>query len=271
MVRNPAVAGQFYSESKEVLSKEIKDLAGRTKIGLQENAIGIVSPHAGYMYSGQVAAATLSSIKPKSNYIIMGPNHTGLGSPFSLSASSSWKTPLGEVKIAGGLAERILKNCPEVREDEIAHTQEHSIEVQLPLLQTLQKKFEFVPLVIALADLGTYRKIGEALAKSIKELKIEKDTVIIASSDMTHYESRESAEFKDSKAIEAILNLDEKALVERVEEMDISMCGFAPAAIMLVAAKRLGAEKAELIKYQTSGDASGDYSSVVGYAGIIIS
>ena len=270
MVRNPAVAGQFYSGSKESLLKEINGLAGRST-EKKENAIGIVSPHAGYMYSGRVAATTLSLIKPSSNYIIMGPNHTGLGSPFSLSASDSWKTPLGEIKIARALAERILKNCPEIREDELAHIHEHSIEVQLPLLQNLQKEFMFVPLVIALADLEIYRKIGDALAKSVKELKMEKDLAVIASSDMTHYEESESAKAKDTKAIEAILNLDEKALVERIEELDISMCGFAPVAIMLVAAKKLGASRAQLVKYQTSGDTSGDYSSVVGYAGIIIS
>ncbi len=269
MIRNPAVAGQFYSASKDKLQREISTLIGRSA-EKKEDAVGVVSPHAGYMYSGAVAAATLSSINPRSIYIIMGPNHTGLGSPFSLTASNSWKTPLGEIKINNALAEKILTKCPQIRKDELAHIQEHSIEVQLPILQSLQESFTFVPMVATPADLATYRKIGEGLANSIKELKIEKNITIIASSDMTHYESREDANIKDSKAIEAILDLDEEALIKRIEEIDITMCGFVPTAIMLVAAKKLGAQKARLVKYQTSGDATGDYSSVVGYAGIII-
>ncbi|OGW76929.1 MAG: AmmeMemoRadiSam system protein B [Omnitrophica bacterium RIFCSPLOWO2_02_FULL_45_16] len=269
MVRNPAVAGQFYSGSKESLAKEVRGLIDET--AGREDAIGVVSPHAGYVYSGLVAGSTLSSIKSKSTYIILGPNHTGLGSPFSISVSDSWKTPLGEVSVSKALSDKILKNCPDIKEDELAHIHEHSIEVQLPFLQALQKDLTFVPIVISLGSLETYRNIGEGLAKSVKELKIEKDITIIASSDMTHYESRETAKAKDSKAIDAILKLDEKSLVERIEKFDISMCGFAPAAIMIVAAKKLGAASAHLIKYQTSGEVSGDYSSVVGYAGIIIS
>lgn len=269
MVRNPAVAGQFYPGERDVLSLEIEGLTGHVA-AKKEDVIGMVLPHAGYIYSGAVAAATLASVKPKSIYIIMGPNHTGLGSPFSVSASDSWKTPLGEVKINSELTERILKDCRQIRKDELAHIHEHSIEVQLPFLQKITDKFTFVPIVVTPASLEAYRAMGECLAMSLKELKIEKDTAIIASSDMTHYESQESAKEKDSKAIDAILNLDEKALVERVEEFDITMCGFAPCAIMIAAAKKLGAKRARLVKYQTSGDVSQDHSSVVGYAGIII-
>lgn len=269
MIRNPAVAGQFYSGSKESLIKE----AGKLIPASAENkvdAIGVISPHAGYAYSGLVAGLTLSSIKPKPVYVIMGPNHTGLGSPFSLSTSDSWATPLGNVTINKTLAEKILKNCSQISKDEFAHIHEHSIEVQLPILQILQENFTIVPIVISSGAIEQYRKIGQAIAKSIKELKLEKDVTIIASSDMTHYESQDSAQAKDSRAIDAILKLDEEALLERVEKFDISMCGYAPAAIMIIAAKSLGAKKAKLIKYQTSGDVSGDYSSVVGYAGIVI-
>ena len=270
MVRNPAVAGQFYPGEREVLELEIEALTARAKTK-REDVIGMVLPHAGYIYSGAVAAATLASVNPKSTYIIMGPNHTGLGSQFSVSASDFWRTPLGDVKINIELTERILKDCGKIHKDELAHIHEHSIEVQLPFLQKLQEMFTFVPIVISASGLKAYIEIGECLAKAVKELKIEKETAIIASSDMTHYESQHSAEEKDSKAIDAILNLDEKALIERVQELDITMCGFAPCAIMIAAAKRLGAKKARLVKYQTSGDASGDRSSVVGYAGIIIS
>lgn len=269
MVRNPFVAGQFYPGSKELLAKEAGSLI--TDNAKKEDAIGVISPHAGYMYSGQVAGYTLSSIKTKPTYIIIGPNHTGLGSQFSVSVSDAWKTPLGDVGINRALAEAILKNCPLVTSDELAHISEHSVEVQLPLLQMLQKNFTFVAIVVSVGSLNDYREIGAGIAKAVKEMKIEKDVVIIASSDMTHYESQETAKDKDSKAIDAILNLDEQALVERVEKLDITMCGYAPAAIMIVAAKKLGAKKAHLVKYQTSGDVSGDYSSVVGYAGIVIS
>ena len=269
MVRNPAVAGQFYSDSKESLLREAKELIGDAS--QKEDAIGVVSPHAGYMYSGAVAGETLSSIRPKPTYIIMGPNHTGLGSPFSLTASDSWKTPLGEIDVNKKLAEAILKNCLQIRKDELSHIHEHSIEVQLPFLQVAQKEFTFVPIVISYGDLENYRNIGEALAKSVKELKIEKDVTIIASSDMTHYEPQAAAKDKDSKAIDAVLKLDEEALIKRVEKFNITMCGYAPVAIMIAAAKKLGAKKARLVKYQTSGDVSKDYSSVVGYAGIIIS
>ena len=269
MIRNPAVAGQFYSGSKESLIEEIGKLI-LSSPEEKKDAIGVISPHAGYAYSGPVAGLTLSSIKPKPVYVIMGPNHTGLGSPFSLSASDSWATPMGNIAIDKALSEKILKNCPEINKDEFAHLQEHSIEVQLPILQTLQKSFTLVPIVISSGTIEQYRKIGQAIAKSIRELKLERGVSIIASSDMTHYESQNSAEEKDSKAIDAILKLDEEALVKCIEKFDISMCGYAPAAIMITAVKLLGARKAKLIKYQTSGDVSGDYSSVVGYAGIVV-
>jgi AmmeMemoRadiSam system protein B len=227
-------------------------------------------PHAGYEFSGSVAAAVLSRVKPKSSYIIVGPKHTISGYQFSVCASDTWKTPLGDLRIDDKLAEAVLKNCDLLRKDEFAHTEEHSIEVQLPIMQRLCGSFTFVPIVIAPSSVDTYRRIGLSIARAVKESKKESDISIIASSDMTHYESSKSAKEKDSKALEAILELNEEALVERVNELDISMCGFAPVAIMLAAAKELGAKKARLVKYQTSGDATGDYSSVVGYAGVII-
>lgn len=269
MVRNPAVAGQFYPGEREVLLLEIEGLTDHAA-AKKEDAIGMVLPHAGYIYSGAVACSVLASTNPRPIYIILGPNHTGLGSAFSVSASDFWRTPLGEAKINIELTEKILKNCRQIRKDELAHIHEHSIEVQLPFLQKRQDKFTFVPIVVTPANIETYRYIGECLARSVQDLKMERDVAIIASSDMTHYESQESAKEKDSKAIDAILNLDEEALVERVEEFDITMCGFAPCAIMITAAKKLGAREARLVKYQTSGDVSGDRSSVVGYAGIII-
>ena len=268
MVRNPVVAGQFYSGEKGPLKREIEALIDLK--AKKEDAIGVISPHAGYTYSGPVAASVLSAISTKKTYVILGPNHTGLGEMFALDTNDSWRTPLGDIKIDRALADAIKKNCKYIKDDPLAHAHEHSIEVQLPFLQALQKDFKIVPIVISYADLAIYRDIGKAIAKSIKDLKIEREVTIIASSDMTHYESHESAKKKDFIAIEAIIKLDEARLVEKVLELGITMCGYAPAAIMMVAAKGLGAKSARLVKYQTSGDTSGDYSSVVGYAGLII-
>jgi len=268
MIREPVAAGQFYPGSKTALLREVESLIGKS--AKREDAIGVVSPHAGYIYSGAVAGATFASIEPKPAYIIMGPNHTGLGERFGLSRSDAWRTPLGDVKINRALADAIKRNSKHVKDDDESSSSEHSIEVQLPFLQVMQKDFKFVPIVISYAALDIYREIGRSLAKSVKDLNMEKDVTIIASSDMTHYEPHGAARKKDSVAIEAVLELDEERLAADVERLDISMCGYAPTAIMIVAAKILGAKKGRLVKYRTSGDASGDYSSVVGYAGIVI-
>ena len=265
----PAVAGQFYSGAASSLSKEVEGLIDRNAREVID-AIGVVSPHAGYIYSGRVAGAVLSSIAPRPHYIIMGPNHTGMGERFSVSGASFWRTPLGDVEIDTELADRIKSDCRYIKEDEAAHLGEHSIEVELPFLQALEKGFKFVPILIGQSDLAVYKEIGRALARSIVGSKLEKKIVIIASSDMTHYEPQEAAKEKDRKAIEAILKLDEDELIGDIEKYDITMCGYAPVAIMLVAAKKLGAKEGRLVKYETSGDASGDYSSVVGYAGLVI-
>jgi len=269
MNRNPFVAGQFYSGSKDALSKEVARFVAGSKA--EDDAIGVVSPHAGYIYSGAVAGSVLGSIKPKDTYIIMGPNHTGLGCQFALSPARIWKTPLGDVETDERLALEIKKNCRLIKDDELSHIKEHSIEVQLPILQYLNKNFKFVPIVISYAGLDVYRQIAKALAKSVKDLNLEKNITIIASSDMTHYEPQDTAKSKDFAAIEAILRLDEEELFKRISSMDITMCGYGPALIMIAASKALGAKKAKLVKYATSGDVSGDYSSVVGYAGITIS
>ena len=267
-IRSAVVAGHFYPGSRTSLLREVESLIDSK--AKKRDAVGVVSPHAGYAYSGSVAGSVLSAIAPKGNYVILGPNHTGLGERFGLDTSHSWMTPLGEARLNRALADAIRKNSRSIKDDFLSHAHEHSIEVQIPFLQVLQENFEFVPITVSYADLDAYREAGKAIAKAVKDLALEKDVTIIASSDMTHYEPQEEAKKKDAIAIEAVLALDEKRLVERVAEMDITMCGFAPTAIMIVAAKELGAKSARLVRYQTSGDTSGDYSSVVGYAGIII-
>ena len=267
--RDPVVAGQFYPGTKEALTKELNGL-----VDLKANkidAIGVVSPHAGYMYSGPVAGSVFSAIKAVPTYVIIGPNHTGLGGQFGLSACRWWKTPLGKIEVDAGLAAAIKKNSAHVKDDDMSHQFEHSIEVQLPLLQYLQKDFKIVPIVAAHAGLDIYREVGLAIAAAISERTVATGkAVIVASSDMTHYEPQAQAKRKDDEAIKAILSLDEGALIDKIASLDISMCGYAPVTIMISAAKALGAKNAKLVRYQTSGDATGDYSSVVGYAGIIV-
>jgi AmmeMemoRadiSam system protein B len=198
----------------------------------------------------------------------MGPNHTGSGKPFSIMTEGSWETPLGEVEIDSGLGSRLLASSRYLEEDRAAHFYEHSIEVQLPFLQYFKPDFKLVPIVLSYTSGAAYKEIGKELAKAIRESG--KKVVIIASSDMTHYEPQASAQKKDTQAIEAILDLDDDELLKRIGKFSITMCGYGPAVSLIAAARELGATSAELVKYQTSGDTSGDYSSVVGCAGIII-
>jgi len=266
MIRNPVVSGQFYPASPSQLKAMIEEMIDEKAV--KEEVIGLVSPHAGYIYSGWVAGAVISKIKFKDTFIIMGPNHTGMGKPCSIMTEGVWKTPLGNVEINSELSKQILANSSYLQEDYAAHQYEHSIEVQIPFLQYFKPDISIVPIILAYSSGATYKGIGKELAKAIKESN--KEVVIIASSDMTHYEPQESAQRKDMKAIEAILDLNEDELLRRIDELDISMCGYAPTVSLISAAKELGATGAELVRYQTSGDTSGDYTRVVGYAGIII-
>jgi AmmeMemoRadiSam system protein B len=266
MIRNAVVAGQFYPDSASELKAMIEAMVD--KKAKKEEVIGLLSPHAGYIYSGPVAGAAISRIKFQDTFIIMGPNHTGAGKPLSIMSEGVWETPLGEVEIDSELGKELLATSDYLQEDKIAHLYEHSIEVQLPFLQYFKPDFKLVPIVMAYASRDIYKEMGKEIAKAVKKLK--KRAVIIASSDMTHYEPEKSAQEKDNQVIEAILDLNEDEVLRRVEEFNVSMCGYGPAVSLIAAAKELGATGAELVKYQTSGDATGDYSAVVGYAGIII-
>lgn len=266
MIRNPVVAGQFYPASSSQLKAMIEKMVD--KKATKQEVIGLVSPHAGYVYSGPVAGAVISRVKFKETFIIIGPNHSGRGKPFSIMSEGIWRTPLGDVEIDSELGKKILALSDHLEEDEVAHMYEHSIEVQVPFLQYFKPGIEIVPIMLAHYSGAAYKEIGREIARAVKELN--KEVVIMASSDMTHYEPHEYAQRKDNQAIEAILALNEDELLKRVDELNISMCGYAPVTSLISAAKELGAKQAELVKYQTSGDTSGDYSSVVGYAGIII-
>ena len=266
MIREPAVANQFYPGREGDLKK---DVSGRIKeVKNKEKVLALVSPHAGYMYSGNVAGAVFSMAEITKDVIVMGPNHHGLGAPFALMAHGKWKMPGGDITINEKLANLLVEESRWLRADDQAHVNEHSVEVQLPFIQYIKSDVEFVPVVLGRADFKTCEEIGTAIARAIK--RYGEPVVVIASTDMTHYESQESAKHKDQLAIERILSLDPAGLLETVNRNNISMCGVVPTTIALVAAKELGATKARLVEYATSGDVSGDYSYVVGYAGFII-
>jgi MEMO1 family protein len=265
MIREPVVSGSFYPANAKELKALIKTMVD--EMAVKEDVIGYYAPHAGYVYSGPVVGAVVSRIKPADTYIIMGPSHTGMGAPFSIMTEGRWRTPLGEVEIDSALAKKILSGSNYLREDSLAHTEEHAVEVQLPFIQYFNRDFKFVPIVLQHATGAIYKNIAKAISGAIKESG--KKVVIVASGDMTHYETQKSARAKDMRAIEAMLRLDAEELLSRVHEINITMCGYAPAAVLIFAAKDLGVEKAELVKYQTSGDTTGDFSSVVGYAGVV--
>jgi MEMO1 family protein len=266
MLRNPVVAGQYYPESSAQIKSMIESFIDRK--AEKEDADGLLVPHAGYIYSGSVAAAVLSRIKFKDTFIIIGPNHTGRGKPFSIMTEGTWRTPMGDVQIDADLASKLAKGSKYLEVDFGAHEFEHSIEVQLPFLQYFKPDVKFVPIILSSGSLEIYQAIGREIARTLQEMK--KEAIILASSDMNHYEPQKVSRQKDRQAIEAMLEVNGEELLKRVEEQDISMCGYAPAIVMMSALGGPGAARAELVKYQTSGDVTGDLSAVVGYAGIIL-
>ncbi len=266
MLRQPAVAGYFYQGSTSRLKDQVDHflVRGCEKI----RALGILSPHAGLVYSGAVAGAVYSRIELPGTIVLIGPNHTGLGAPVSLMASGEWQTPLGTVPIDEALADAVRSRSRLVQDDTLAHLREHSLEVQLPFIQCLKKDFRIVPVQMMDTRLETCLELGDAVAGAIRERG--GGVLIVASSDMSHYISADEAAKKDRKAIDRILDLDARGLYTTVQDENISMCGFGPAVAMLTACKALGATKAELVKYATSGEVSGDYNQVVGYAGMVV-
>ncbi len=264
----PAVAGQFYPSSAAELKKLIEKFLPKNT--LKQDVIACILPHAGYVYSGKVAVETVAGVNIKNRIIILGPNHTGYGADFSITSSGEWATPLGKIKINALLAKSIMANCDFLTEDPVAHQYEHSLEVELPILQYFKSDFEIVPIAILSDNRQMLKKLGAGIAQAVKGSQEEKSIMLVASSDMTHYEPQAVAERKDRAAIEAISELNADKLMQKIKELNITMCGYAPAVAVITAAKLLGAKNAKLIKYQTSGDTTGDKTSVVGYAGITI-
>ena len=279
MIRRPAHAGTFYAGTLYKLREQVDNCfkhelgPGRIPIVSRENCKNIVSlicPHAGYIYSGPIAAHAYDKLakdgKPDT-VVIIGPNHTGYGSGVSIATSGVWQTPLGDVEIDSELAYQICKNSEHVDMDDLGHRFEHSIEVQLPFLQYLYDvNFKLVPISVMMQNIEVSRDLGNAVANAI----LGKNVIMIASTDLTHYQNSTHAWRNDKKIIDAILSLDENAIYDNVREYNISMCGYGPVSVVLIASKFLEASNAQLLKYATSGDITGDHSHVVGYASFSI-
>ncbi|MBP7793193.1 MAG: AmmeMemoRadiSam system protein B [Candidatus Goldbacteria bacterium] len=264
MLRDPVVAGMFYDKDVPALKKHLSQYVVQKQEKYKAKAI--VVPHAGYIYSGSVAGEVYSSVYIPDIIIIMGPNHTGAGKPISVMTEGVWRTPLGDVKINEPLANEIVKKCPAASKDVYAHLKEHSVEVQLPFLQYVKKGFSFIPVVLGEYNVNNLQAFSDTIAEVFKE----KELLMIASTDLTHYEDSESAKEKDTMVLKAIEKLDEEEMLKKVEDNDISMCGWMPTFVAIRTAKLFGATKGIIIKYMNSGDASGDYSQVVGYGGAVI-
>lgn len=265
-LRRPAVAGRFYPSDRNVLLADVQSYLSPLKEG--KRAIGCVVPHAGYIYSGHVAGAVFAELEVPRRCIVLCPNHTGMGRPLSIMSEGAWETPLGIVPIDTGLGDSLKRAFPALSEDKDAHRVEHGAEVELPFLQARRPNFSFVPITLGTGQFDVLEALGSAIAEVV--LAQNEPVLMVASSDMNHYESDEITRVKDRKAIDRILALDPIGLFDVVVNQDVSMCGFGPTIAMLTAARRLGASSAELIRYATSGDISGDRDMVVGYAGVIV-
>ena len=266
MIREAVAGGQFYPDQVKALNSLIESFKPKSSVKI--SAKGIILPHAGFIYSGRVAVTTVSKVLPKKRLIILGPNHTGRGAQFGLWKQGTWKIVDKEISIDEELATAILSKGKAISADTAAHTMEHSIEVELPILDYFFNSFKFVPIACQNASLGVYREAAEQIFGAVKDLK--EDFLLVASTDLTHYEPEAAARKKDRRAIEAIINLDEEELLKRIYEENITLCGEAPLAILILCLKKLGAGKSQVALYQTSGEVSGDKSSVVGYVGMII-
>lgn len=264
--REPVYAGQFYPGDPGSLRQTIQSFIHKPEKLVPAKAV--VVPHAGYVYSGSVTGNVLSSVVLPHHIILLGPNHTGMGAPLALSPYMIWNTPLGKVATGEEFQGKLLKHCPEMKEDSDAHLREHSLEVQIPFIQMLQPDCSISAICVGTTDYSVLQSLGNALAEVVRSS--EEPVMLLASSDMTHYESAETAARKDRMAIDRILAIDPYGLYRVIIENNISMCGFAPTVSVLSACLDLGADNGQLIAYTNSGAKSGDFQQVVAYAGIII-
>ena len=272
-VRQPAVAGRFYPANAQHLRAEVEtyttvraDASAESEPRIR--AMGCIVPHAGYVYSGHVAGAVYRRLDLPRRMVILCPNHTGMGEPLAIMSEGAWHTPLGDALIDEAMANQLKSRMPLLAEDQAAHRYEQALEVQLPFLQVLAPGFRFVPITVGTSNFDALSALGVVIGSVAGEAG--EPVLVIASSDMNHYQSDDITRVKDRRAIDRILALDPRGLYETVHQANISMCVYGPAVVMLTAAKKLGATQAELVRYATSGDVSGDRDMVVGYAGIAV-
>ncbi len=268
MIRLPAVAGRFYPVDVAELTQRLASLAGAATAEEKLRARACLVPHAGYQYSGHVAGAVYAKLALPKRYIILGPRHYPQGEPLAILSEGAWQTPLGEARIDSALAAELKRACQLLREDSVAHRAEHSLEVQLPFLQHLAGDFRFVPIALGTVRYSELEQLGRAVAEVVAAQGEE--ILVVASSDMNHYEDDRITRAKDRKALDKVLALDPRGLYDTVRREGITMCGFGPTVTMLTAARQLGATHAELVRYATSGDVTGDRDEVVGYAGVVV-
>jgi AmmeMemoRadiSam system protein B len=268
MIRPPAVAGRFYPSEPKELARQIAEFLPATPGAGKIAARGCVVPHAGYMYSGHVAGAVYSLLDIPARCILLGPRHYPRGEAMAILSQGSWRTPLGDAAIDAELAAELMQACPRLREDAVAHEREHSLEVQIPFLQGRAPDLRFVPVVLGADRYPLLEELGHAVAKVVAAQS--ERVLVIASTDMNHYESDAFTRVKDARAIERILAVDPRGLFDTVRGEGITMCGYAATAAMLIAMRDLGAESADLVRYATSGDITGERDEVVGYAGLIV-
>ncbi len=276
--RPPAVAGMFYPESPKELQTLIDHSFRDARFGPgrappsenRRRIYGIVSPHAGYVYSGAVAANGFYEVSSFDfqNVIMVGPNHYGIGSGVATMREGVWETPLGGVGVNSELSLEVSKRSGLIDFNDFSHSRDHCLEVQLPFLQYSRSDFQIVPVILMMQDIDTAFDLGKAIAETITE-RARNDTLLIASSDLTHYEPNPDAHRKDGELIRAILALDVHKFYSVLERLDVSACGYGAIASIMIAAKSLGATRGELLRYATSGDVTGDKNAVVGYSSIV--
>jgi MEMO1 family protein len=269
MLRQPAVAGRFYPSDPRELTDLVHEYAQPNPQHPAASVRACLVPHAGYVYSGHVAGAVFASIELPRKIIVLGVRHYPRGEAMAILSSGAWLTPLGDAPIDAALAEELRRECPLLREDSVAHSGEHSLEVQIPFLQVLAPGFSFVPVALGTLHFESLISVGEALARVLRNSK--ENVLLVTSSDLNHYEDEKTTRIKDQRAIDRMLALDPRGLYDTCRNEEISMCGLGPAVAMLTALNALGVKKSELVKHATSADISGDRNQVVGYAGMVFS
>jgi AmmeMemoRadiSam system protein B len=267
VLRLPAVAGRFYPSNPAELTALVRQYTKAEPGAEAARVKACLVPHAGYMYSGHVVGAVLSRIAVPQKIVVLGVRHFPRGEQAAILSSGAWRTPLGDAPIDAPLAEAARAECPLLREDSVAHSGEHSLEVQLPFLQVLVPGFAFVPVALGTIRFEDLVSVGEAVARVLAASAAE--VLLLTTSDLNHYEDDATTRVKDRKAIEKLLQLDARGLYDICRNEQVSMCGLGPAVAMITALRRLGAERGELVRYATSAEVSGDTSAVVGYAGMI--